>query len=157
EGEGGYARQVSDAYLAAEQEFIAGHAKDADIVITTALVPGKPAPKLVTSGAVVSMRTGSVIVDLAAEQGGNCALTERDRVVERYGVPIIGAPDLPSRLARQASELYAANVANLLEDVARDGSFELDLEDEVQRGMLVLDRGNLTWPPPRPEVRAAAP
>ena len=107
EGEGGYAKQMSDAYLAAEQEFIAGHAKDADIVITTALIPGKPAPKLLTSGAVVSMKTGSVVVDLAAEQGGNCALTERDRVVERYGVTIIGLTDLASRLSRQASELYS--------------------------------------------------
>ena len=157
EGEGGYAKQVSDAYLAAEQEFIAGLAKDADIVITTALVPGKPAPKLVTSGAVVAMRTGSVIVDLAAEQGGNCALTEPDRVVEKYGVTIIGSTDLTSRLARQASELYAANIANLLEDVTHDGSFTLDLGDEVQRGMLVLKDGALMWPPPRSEVRAAAP
>ena len=98
EGEGGYAKQMSDAYLAAEQEFIAGHAKDADIVITTALIPGKPAPKLLTSGAVVSMKTGSVVVDLAAEQGGNCALTERDKVVEKFGVTIIGHTDLVSRM-----------------------------------------------------------
>jgi NAD(P) transhydrogenase subunit alpha len=157
EGEGGYAKQMSDAYLAAEQEFIAGHAKDADIVITTALIPGKPAPKLLTSGAVVSMRTGSVVVDLAAEQGGNCALTERDRVVERYGVTIIGATDLTSRLSRQASELYAANVVNLLEEIVKDGAFALDLADEVQRGMLVLSEGTLMWPPPKTEVRAAAP
>jgi NAD(P) transhydrogenase subunit alpha len=157
EGEGGYAKQMSDAYLAAEQEFIAGHAKDADIVITTALIPGKPAPKLLTSGAVVSMKTGSVVVDLAAEQGGNCALTERDRTVERYGVTIIGVTDLASRLSRQASELYSANVVNLLEDVMKDGVFALDLKDEVQRGMLVLKEGELMWPPPRSEVRAAAP
>jgi NAD(P) transhydrogenase subunit alpha len=157
EGEGGYAKQMSDAYLAAEQEFIAGHAKDADIVITTALIPGKPAPKLLTSGAVVSMRTGSVVVDLAAEQGGNCALTERDRIVERYGVTIIGVTDLTSRLSRQASELYSANVVNLLEDVMKEGAFALDLNDEVQRGMLVVNEGQMMWPPPRPEVRAAAP
>jgi NAD(P) transhydrogenase subunit alpha len=157
EGEGGYAKQMSDAYLAAEQEFIAGHAKDADIVITTALIPGKPAPKLLTSGAVVSMRTGSVVVDLAAEQGGNCALTERDRIVERYGVTIMGVTDLTSRLSRQASELYSANIVNLLEDVMKDGAFALDLDDEVQRGMLVLKDGELMWPPPRSEVRAAAP
>ena len=157
EGEGGYAKQMSDAYLAAEQEFIAGHAKDADIVITTALIPGKPAPKLLTSGAVVSMKTGSVVVDLAAEQGGNCALTERDKIVERYGVTIIGVTDLTSRLSRQASELYSANIVNLLEDVMKEGAFALDLEDEVQRGMLVLNGGELMWPPPRSEVRAAAP
>jgi len=157
EGEGGYAKEMSEAYLAAEQEFIAGHAKDADIVITTALIPGKPAPKLLTSGAVVSMRTGSVVVDLAAEQGGNCALTERDRTVERYGVTIIGVTDLTSRLSRQASELYSANIVNLLEDVMKDGAFALDLKDEVQRGMLVLKEGEMMWPPPRSEVRAAAP
>jgi NAD(P) transhydrogenase subunit alpha len=157
EGEGGYAKQMSDAYLAAEQEFIAGHAKDADIVITTALIPGKPAPKLLTSGAVVAMRTGSVVVDLAAEQGGNCALTERDRIVERYGVTIIGLTDLTSRLARQASELYSANIVHLLDEVMKDGRFALDLNDEVQRAMLVLKDGELMWPPPRPEVRAAAP
>ena len=157
EGEGGYAKQMSDAYLAAEQEFIAGHAKDADIVITTALIPGKPAPKLLTSGAVVSMRTGSVVVDLAAEQGGNCALTERDRIVERYGVTIIGVTDLTSKLSRQASELYSANIVNFLEDVMKEGAFALDLGDEVQRAMLVLKDGEMMWPPPRPEVRAAAP
>jgi NAD(P) transhydrogenase subunit alpha len=157
EGEGGYAKQMSDAFLAAEQEFLAGHAKDADIVITTALIPGKPAPQLVTSGAVVSMKVGSVIVDLAAEQGGNCALTERDKIVERYGVTIIGLTDLTSRLARQASELYATNIVNLLEDIVQEGRFDLDLQDEVQRGMLVLKDGELLWPPPKPEVRAAAP
>ena len=157
EGEGGYAKQMSDAYLAAEQEFIAGHAKDADIVITTALIPGKPAPKLLTSGAVVSMRTGSVVVDLAAEQGGNCALTERDRAIVRYGVTIIGWTDLTSRLSRQASELYSANIANLLEELMKDGVLTLDLNDEVQRAMLVLKDGELMWPPPRVEVRAAAP
>jgi len=157
EGEGGYAKEMSEAYLAAEQEFIAHHAKDADIVITTALIPGKPAPKLLTSGAVVAMRTGSVVVDLAAEQGGNCALTERDRIVERYGVTIMGVTDLTSRLSRQASELYSANVVNLLEDVMKDGVFALDLKDEIQRTMLVLKEGDLMWPPPRPEVRAAAP
>ncbi|HEX4826428.1 MAG TPA: Re/Si-specific NAD(P)(+) transhydrogenase subunit alpha [Candidatus Polarisedimenticolaceae bacterium] len=157
EGEGGYAKQMSDAFLAAEQEFLAGHAKDADIVITTALIPGKPAPQLITSGAVVAMKTGSVIVDLAAEQGGNCALTERDRVVERYGVTIIGATDLASRLSRQASELYANNIVNLLEDMTHEGRFEIDLHDEVQRGMIVLKSGELLWPPPKQEVRAAAP
>jgi proton-translocating NAD(P)+ transhydrogenase subunit alpha len=157
EGEGGYAREMSEAFVAAEQEFLASQAKDADIVITTALIPGKPAPKLLTSGAVVSMRTGSVVVDLAAEQGGNCALTERDRIIERYGVTIIGLTDLTSRLSRQASELYATNIVNLLEDIVKEGKFELDLKDEVQRGMLVLKDGQLMWPPPKSEVRAAAP
>lgn len=157
EGEGGYAKQMSDAYLAAEQAFLAKHCKDADIVITTALIPGKPAPQLITAGAVVEMHAGSVIVDLAAEQGGNCAFTVRDEIVEKYGVTIVGLTDLTSRMATQASELYATNLYNLLEEMILDGQWRLDLEDEVQRGMLVLHDGKLMWPPPKPEVRAAAP
>ena len=157
EGEGGYAKQMTDAYLAAEQTLIAQHAKDSDIVITTALIPGKPAPLLLTSGAVVGMRHGSVVVDLAAEQGGNCALTERDKVVKKYGVTILGLTDLPSRMSLQASELYASTVCNLVEEIVHEGRFELDLDDEVQRGMLVLHDGALMWPPPKPVVRAAAP
>src|SRR5262245_16758232 len=120
EGTGGYAKEVSEAYLAAEQALIAEHAKQSDIVISTALIPGKPAPQLLTSGAVVAMPPGSVIVDMAAEQGGNCALTERDKVVEKYGVTIVGLTDLPSRMARQSSELYAATVFNLLKEVCPD-------------------------------------
>ena len=117
EGEGGYAKEMSPAFIAAEQALIAQHTESSDVVISTALVPGKPAPQLVTSGAVVSMQHGSVIVDLAAEQGGNCALTERDRAVEKFGVKILGFTDLASRMARQSSDLYATTVYNLLEDV----------------------------------------
>lgn len=157
EGEGGYARQVSDAYLEAEQAFIAQHAKQSDIIITTALVPGIPAPKLVTSGAVVSMARGSVIVDLAAEQGGNCALTEPGKAVEKFGVIIVGYTDLPSRMAQQASELYAQTVYTLLELSIAEGKIKIDYEDEVQRGALVLHEGKITWPPPRPAIRAGAP
>ncbi len=156
EGEGGYAKQVSDAYLAAEQALIAQHCAQSDVVISTALVPGKTAPKLITSGAVVGMSRGSVVVDLAAEQGGNCALSERDRVVEKYGVTILGLTDLTSRMARQSSELYATTVANLLDEVVHEGRLQVDMEDEVQRGMLVLSAGKLTWPPPRP-VKSHAP
>jgi NAD(P) transhydrogenase subunit alpha len=151
EGAGGYAKQVSDAYLAAEQAMIAQHAKQSDIVISTALIPGKPAPQLITSGAVVAMTHGSVLVDMAAEQGGNCALTERDKVVQKFGVTIIGLTDLPSRMARQSSELYATTVFNLLKEVASaDGKIALKLDDEVQRGVLVLQDGALMWPPPKP-------
>ena len=157
EGEGGYARQMSDAYLEAEQTFIAQHAKQSDIIVTTALVPGTPAPKLITSGAVVSMARGSVIVDLAAEQGGNCALTEPGTDVEKFGVRIVGFTDMPSRMAPQASELYAATVYQLLELVAPEGRIKIDYEDEVQRGALVVHDGKITWPPPRPAIRAGAP
>jgi NAD(P) transhydrogenase subunit alpha len=158
EGSGGYAKAMSEAYLEAEQTMIAQHAKDADIIITTALVPGVAAPKLVTSGAVVSMHNGSVIVDLAAEQGGNCALTEPDRIVERFGVTIIGLTNLVSRMALASSELYATTVYNLLAEVITDGAFAVDLEDEIERGVLVLLDGKLMWPPPqRPQLRSGAP
>src|SRR6476469_4348041 len=113
EGEGGYAKQMSEGFLAAEQVLLARHTEECDIVVTTALIPGKPAPQLITSGAVVAMQTGSVIVDLAAEQGGNCALTEADKVVERFGVTIVGLTDLTSRMALQSSELYAMTIYNL--------------------------------------------
>jgi NAD(P) transhydrogenase subunit alpha len=157
EGEGGYARQMSDAYLEAEQTFIAQHAKQSDIIITTALVPGTPAPKLLTSGAVVAMARGSVIVDLAAEQGGNCALTEPGKAVEKFGVTIVGFTDLPSRMAQQSSELYAATVLRLCELVIKEGKLSIDYEDEVQRGALVVHEGKITWPPPKPAIRAGAP
>jgi NAD(P) transhydrogenase subunit alpha len=150
EGVGGYAREMSEAYLAAEQAMIAQHAKQSDIVISTALIPGKVAPQLITSGAVVAMAHGSVIVDMAAEQGGNCALTERDKVVEKFGVTIIGLTDLPSRMARQSSELYATTVFNLLKEIAPEGKVAIKVEDEVQRGVLVLKEGELMWPPPKP-------
>jgi len=159
EGAGGYAKEMSDAYLAAEQALIAQHAKQSDIVISTALIPGKPAPQLITSGAVVAMPHGSVIVDMAAEQGGNCALTERDRVVEKFGVTIIGLTDLPSRMAHQSSELYAATVFNLLKEMTPpEKGFTLNVDDEIQRGVLVLKDGELMWPPPKPPApRAGGP
>jgi NAD(P) transhydrogenase subunit alpha len=155
EGAGGYAKEMSDAYLAAEQAMIAQHAKQSDIVITTALIPGKPAPQLLTSGAVIAMAQGSVVVDMAAEQGGNCPLTEKDKVVQKYGVTIIGLTDLPSRMARQSSELYATTVFNLLKDLTTaeanaEAKVAIKLDDEIQRGCLVLQKGELMWPPPKP-------
>ena len=162
EGEGGYAKEMSEAFLAAEQALLGKEAESADVVITTALVPGKRAPVLITSGAVVSMHPGSVIVDLAAEQGGNCALTERDRIVQKFGKKILGFTDLASRMARQSSDLYATTVFNLVADVfaSKDGklALELNLEDEVHRAVVVLQDGKLLWPPPtRPKPRSAAP
>jgi NAD(P) transhydrogenase subunit alpha len=162
EGAGGYAKEMSAAYLAAEQALIAEHAKKSDIVISTALIPGKPAPQLITSGAVVAMAHGSVIVDMAAEQGGNCPLTERDKIVEKYDVTIIGLTDLPSRMARQSSDLYATTVFNLLKDVtamsaSAPPAIALNLEDEIHRGVLVLKDGELMWPPPKPPPPRIAP
>jgi NAD(P) transhydrogenase subunit alpha len=154
EGQGGYAKEMSEAYLAAEQALLAQHAKQSDIVITTALIPGKPAPQLITSGAVVAMAQGSVIVDLAAEQGGNCPLTEKDKVVQKYGVTLIGLTDLPSRMARQSSELYATTVLNLLKEVSAEGKLAIDLDDEIDRGVIVLKEGALMWPPPKTVQRS---
>ena len=158
EGAGGYAKQMSDAYLAAEQALIAKHAQASDIIISTALIPGKPAPVLITAGAVTAMAQGSVIVDMAAEQGGNCPLTERDKVVEKSGVTIIGLTDLPSRMARQSSELYATTVLNLLKEMfTAEKGLAIDLKDEIQRGAVVLKDGELLWPAPAPPRRRPRP
>jgi NAD(P) transhydrogenase subunit alpha len=157
EGAGGYAKEMSDAYLAAEQALIAKHAQTSDVIISTALIPGKPAPVLITAGAVTAMAQGSVIVDMAAEQGGNCPLTEKDKVVQKSGVTLIGLTDLPSRMPRTSSELYATTVLNLLKEMyTQDKGLVINLEDEVQRGCIILKGGELLWPPPRPAAPPAA-
>jgi NAD(P) transhydrogenase subunit alpha len=128
-------------------------AKDVDIIITTALIPNRPAPILITEEMVKAMKKGSVIVDLAAENGGNCALTEPGQVVERHGVHILGYTDLPSRLAPTASLLFGNNLTHLLADLGGASHFHLDLADEVVRGALVVRSGEVIWPPPaRPPV-----
>ena len=158
-GEGGYAKVMSAAFIEAEMALFAEQAKDVDIIITTALIPGKPAPKLITAEMVRSMRDGSVIVDLAAEQGGNCELTRPDEVVQANGVSIIGYTDLPSRLAAQSSQLYATNLRHLLTDMTpgKDGNIVVDFEDEVVRGATICRDGETTWPPPAPKLSAAPP
>ncbi|MCC7241025.1 MAG: Re/Si-specific NAD(P)(+) transhydrogenase subunit alpha [Acidobacteria bacterium] len=152
EGGGGYAKEMSPAFIAAEMAMFAAQARDVDIIITTALIPNRPAPVLITEDMVKTMKNGSVIVDLAAENGGNCALTEPGTVVERHGVHIIGYMDLPSRLAPTASFLYGNNLGHVLADMGGGGHFHVDLEDEVVRGALVLLKGELMWPPPRREA-----
>src|SRR4051812_20648976 len=158
-GVGGYAKVMSEGFQKAQRETFAKQAKDVDIIITTALIPGKPAPKLITTEMVRSMKPGSVIVDLASEQGGNCELTEPGQVVVRHGVSIIGYTDLPSRLATQASTLYATNLFRLSEELARakDGVINVDMDDEVIRGTTVVKEGEVTWPPPAPKPSAARP
>jgi H+-translocating NAD(P) transhydrogenase subunit alpha len=151
EGKGGYAKQMSDDFLKAEMALFAQQAMQVDIIVTTALIPGKPAPKLITQGMVESMKPGSVIVDLAAEQGGNCVLTDPGRVVHHKGVTIIGYTDLPSRMASMSSQLYGATVTALLEELQDDGGqLHVDLDDEVVRGAIVLHEGKMMWPPPLP-------
>jgi NAD(P) transhydrogenase subunit alpha len=156
-GEGGYAKVMSDEFIKAEMELFAAQAKDVDIIITTALIPGKPAPRLITAEMVESMKDGSVIVDLAAEQGGNCELTEPGKVVEHHGVTLIGYTDLPSRLAAQSSQLYATNLRHLLTDLTpeKNGQIVVNMEDEVFRGATVCKDGETTWPPPAPKLSAA--
>lgn len=151
EGKGGYAKEMSDSFLKAEMALFAQQAMQVDIIVTTALIPGKPAPKLITKGMVESMKPGSVIVDLAAEQGGNCALTEPGRIVHHKGVTIVGYTDLPSRMASMSSQLYGATVTALLDELRDDsGNLHVDLEDEVVRGAIVLHEGKMLWPPPLP-------
>ena len=159
-GVGGYAKEMSPEFIAAEMALFLRQAREVDIIITTALVPGKTAPILITEAMVMAMRHGSVIVDLGAEQGGNCALTEPGGVVVKNGVTIVGYVDLPSRLAPTASQLYSSNLTHLLADMGGAKSFHVDLDDAVVRGALVLKDGELMWPPPkapapppRPEVR----
>ncbi|MGE0336255.1 MAG: Re/Si-specific NAD(P)(+) transhydrogenase subunit alpha [Gammaproteobacteria bacterium] len=156
-GTGGYAKVMSEGYQRAQAAAIAKQCREVDVVITTALIPGKPAPKLITAEMVESMQDGSVIVDLASEQGGNCELTVPGEVVVRHGVSIVGYTDLPSRMARQSSQLYATNLLRLLEELcpSKDGVINVNMEDEVIRGATVVKDGAITWPPPPPRLSAA--
>lgn len=156
-GEGGYAKEMSPAFIAAELALFAREAREVDIIITTALIPGRPAPVLITPEMVQSMKPGSVIVDLAAENGGNCQLTQPGKVVTHRGVTIIGFVDLPSRLAPTASQLYGTNLCHLIADMGGALKWHIDLDDEVVRGALILRDGELMWPPPRREKKDDAP
>ncbi|MBS3744949.1 MAG: Re/Si-specific NAD(P)(+) transhydrogenase subunit alpha, partial [Wenzhouxiangellaceae bacterium] len=134
-------------------------APDVDIVITTALIPNRPAPELWTEEMVEAMKPGSVIVDLAAERGGNCALTRADeKIVTDNDVTIIGYTDFPSRMATQSSNLYASNIRHMVDDLTpdKDGTPVIDMDDDVIRGALVTHDGEITWPPPPPKVKAIA-
>jgi NAD(P) transhydrogenase subunit alpha len=150
---------MSEGFQKAQREVFARQAKEVDVIITTALIPGKPAPKLISAEMVRSMRPGSVIVDLAAEQGGNCELTVPGEKAVRHGVTIIGYTDLPSRLAKQSSTLYATNLLRLAEELckAKDGALHVNMDDEVIRGTTVIKDGRITWPPPAPKLSAAPP
>ena len=167
-GGGGYAKVMSEGFQAAQRAMYAQQAKDCDIIITTALIPGKPAPRLITAEMVQSMRPGSVIVDMAAEQGGNCELTEPGQAVVRHGVTIVGYTDLASRLAKQSSTLYSTNLLRLTEELCKtkDGVVDVNMDDDAIRGLTVIKDGAITWPapplklpapPPKPKAAVAAP
>ena len=158
-GGGGYAKVMSEGFQQAQREMYAKQAREVDIIITTALIPGKPAPRLITAEMVQSMKPGSVIVDMAAERGGNCELTEPGQAVVKHGVTIVGYTDLTSRLAKQSSTLYASNLFRLTEELCKtkDGGINVNMEDEAIRGLTVVKEGGITWPPPAPKLPAAPP
>ncbi|WP_018403412.1 Re/Si-specific NAD(P)(+) transhydrogenase subunit alpha [Marinobacter gelidimuriae] len=153
-GTGGYAKQMSDEFIKAEMALFAEQAKEVDIIITTALIPGRPAPKLITADMVKSMKPGSVIVDLASERGGNCELTEPGKIVEKHDVTLIGYTDLPSRMAKVASDLYATNLFHLVTELTpeKNGQPQVNMEDDVIRGLTVVLDKEITWPPPQPHT-----
>jgi NAD(P) transhydrogenase subunit alpha len=157
-GGGGYAKVMSEGFQQAQREMYAKQAREVDIIITTALIPGKPAPRLITAEMVQSMKPGSVIVDMAAERGGNCELTEPGQVVVKHGVTIVGYTDLNSRLAKQSSTLYATNLFRLTEELCKtkDGIINVNMEDDAIRGLTVIKDGAITWPAPPPKLPAAA-
>jgi NAD(P) transhydrogenase subunit alpha len=158
-GGGGYAKVMSEGFQAAQRAMYAQQAKECDIIITTALIPGKPAPKLITAEMVQSMKPGSVIVDMAAEQGGNCELTVPGQAVVRHGVTIVGYTDLASRLAKQSSTLYSNNLLRLTEELCKtkDGVIDVNMDDDAIRGLTVIKQGEVTWPPPPLKLPAPPP
>ena len=156
-GEGGYAKPASPEFIEKEMALFREQAPEIDIVITTALIPGRPAPKLWPAEMVALMKPGSVVVDLAAEQGGNCDLTKADEIiVSDNGVRIVGYTDFPSRMAAQSSTLFATNIRHMMDDLTpeKDGQITINMEDDVIRGATVVHAGEITYPPPAPKVQA---
>ena len=151
EGSGGYAKVMSKEFIEAEMALFREQAKTTDIIITTALIPGKPAPLLVPEDVVAHLKPGSVIIDMAAETGGNCALTKAGEVVDHNGIKIVGYTDLTSRLPAHASQFFGTNIYHLLDDMGGATEWRIDLDDDAVRGALVFHEGELMWPPPKLE------
>ncbi len=156
-GQGGYAKTMSPEFIAAEMALFAEQSQAVDIIITTALIPGKRAPLLITQAMVESMKPGSVIVDMAAEQGGNCEVTRPGEIYTYRDVTIVGITDFPSRMASQSSQLYGTNLYHLLSDMGGSDHYTVDFEDEAVRGALITYAGEVTWPAPKLEPPAVAP
>jgi NAD(P) transhydrogenase subunit alpha len=156
-GEGGYAKPASPEFIEKEMALFREQAPEIDIVITTALIPGRPAPKLWPAEMVGLMKPGSVVIDLAAEQGGNCDLTVVNEAIKTENdVTIVGYTDFPSRMAAQSSTLYATNIRHMMDDLTpeKDGQININMEDDVIRGATVAHAGDITFPPPAPKVAA---
>jgi NAD(P) transhydrogenase subunit alpha len=147
QGAGGYAKELSAEAIEKQRAFMERHIGASDVVVTTAQVPGRKAPLLITEEAVRGMKAGSVIVDLAAESGGNCALTEPDKIVEKHGVTIVGTANLPATVPYHASQLYARNVLNLLTHLVKDGALRLDFDDEITRDTCITHAGEIRHKP----------
>jgi len=143
ETSGGYAREMSDDYKSRQAELIASRVGEADVVITTALIPGRPAPRLITEEMVQAMRPGSVIIDMAAEMGGNCELTEPGKEVVKHGVRIIGFTNLPATMPASATQMYAKNIQTLVKHLLKDGVMQLDFDDEITRGATITHDGKV--------------
>ena len=153
-GEGGYAKETSDEYKLLQQQLIHDHISKADAVITTALIPGRPAPLLIPTSMVDAMKSGSIIMDLASENGGNCELTKKDETITHNGVIIDGTSNIPGTMPVHASELYAKNVAALLTYMVKDGELNLDLEDEIISGSMYTHNGEITHKPTKETLTA---
>lgn len=156
-GVGGYAKEMSKEFIEAEMKLFAKQCEEVDIVITTALIPGRPAPKLIAKYMLDLLKPGSVVVDLAAETGGNCELTEKDKIVIYNGVKIIGYTDLPSRMSGQSSALYSNNISKFFQSmINKNNEFDIDHKDEVVRGAIVTQNKQVLWPNPNPPMLDAA-
>ena len=154
---GGYAKAQSEDFYKKQQELLADHAGVSDVIITTALVPGQKAPILVSEDAVKRMRAGSVIVDLAAEQGGNCALTDPGKTVVKYGVTIHGPFNVPSSMAPQSSQLYARNVTSFVSAIFKQGAIAIDMKDDLIKGPLVINAGEVVHEPTKNALAKGGP
>jgi NAD(P) transhydrogenase subunit alpha len=154
---GGYAREMSDDYKRRQAELIASHVAEADAVITTALIPGRPAPRLITEAMVKSMKPGSVIVDMAAEMGGNCELTEPGREVVKHGVRIVGLTNLPALMPASAAQMYSRNIQTLVSHLVKEGSLDLDFTDEITRGATITHDGKVVNEAVAAALAASAP
>ena len=152
-GDGGYAKETSEDYKSRQQKLIHDHISKSDVVVTTALIPGKPAPKLISESMVNSMRPGSIIMDLASENGGNCELTKKDEIITHNGVIINGSSNIPGSMPVHASELYAKNITAFLTYMIEDGEVKLDLDDEIVSGSMYTHMGEVTHEPTQEAIK----